>query len=219
MHPNPAVFMLKATGQIESAVFPEFDDIYCKFSFVYGDDWAVSAGLEEGISQTARKTTDERQLSVWNFPIDITFRSTNPFGWPQIVISCYGLDIFGRDVVRGYGAVHLPISPGKHTQIIPMFVPESSSKMQKLVSWFLGRHPEFIDPKVVAHNEGRWVTRVRSQGHVKVVLNVTTKDMKKMGYDTKPTEPLPHDTAIDQSFLTSYLEGDFNHTRERKRNK
>ena len=32
---------------------------------------------------------------------------------PQLVVSCYGLDAFGHDVVRGYGAVHVPISPGR----------------------------------------------------------------------------------------------------------
>ena len=32
---------------------------------------------------------------------------------PQIVISVYGNNIFGRDEVRGYGAIHLPISPGE----------------------------------------------------------------------------------------------------------
>lgn len=32
---------------------------------------------------------------------------------PQIVISVYGPDVFGNDVVRGYGATHIPITPGQ----------------------------------------------------------------------------------------------------------
>lgn len=32
---------------------------------------------------------------------------------PQIVVSVYGPDTFGNDVVRGYGAVHIPFTPGK----------------------------------------------------------------------------------------------------------
>ena len=31
---------------------------------------------------------------------------------PQLVVSCYGPDVFGTDVVRGYGAVHVPVTPG-----------------------------------------------------------------------------------------------------------
>ncbi|XP_045841867.1 B9 domain-containing protein 1 isoform X2 [Meles meles] len=128
---GPSVFLLMVSGQVESAQFPEHDDLYCKYSFVYGQDWAPTAGLEEGISQITSKSQDVRRALVWNFPIDVTFKSTNPYGWPQIVLSVYGPDVFGNDVVRGYGAVHVPFSPGRHKRTIPMFVPESTSKLQK----------------------------------------------------------------------------------------
>jgi len=122
---------------------------------------------------------------------------------PQLVVSCYGLDAFGHDVVRGYGAVHVPISPGSHTREMPMFVPESSSKFQKFTSWFLGRRPEFVDPKVVAQGEGREVTRVRSQGSVKVTFSVVTRDMKKLGYDTEPASVAISHLAPGNSGITT----------------
>ncbi|XP_024420567.1 B9 domain-containing protein 1 isoform X1 [Desmodus rotundus] len=186
----PSVFLLMVNGQVESAQFPEHDDLYCKYCFVYGHDWAPTAGLEEGISQITSKSHDVRHALVWNFPIDVTFKSTNPFGWPQIVLSVYGPDVFGNDVVRGYGAVHVPFSPGRHKRTIPMFVPESTSILQKFTSWFMGRRPEYTDPKVVAQGEGREVTRVRSQGFVTLLFNVVTKDMRKLGYDTGPADVL-----------------------------
>lgn len=37
-------------------------------------------GLEEGISQMCKRSRDERQCFIWNFPLDITFKSSNPFG-------------------------------------------------------------------------------------------------------------------------------------------
>ena len=37
-------------------------------------------GLEEGVTQIAKKSGDSRQLFVWNFPIDVTLKSTNPYG-------------------------------------------------------------------------------------------------------------------------------------------
>ncbi|KFR08075.1 B9 domain-containing protein 1, partial [Opisthocomus hoazin] len=107
---------------------------------------------------------------------------------PQIVVSVYGPDFFGHDVVRGYGAVHVPFTPGRHTRTIAMFVPESTSRLQKFTSWFTGRRPEFTDPRVVAQGEGREVTRVRSQGFVTISFNVVTKDMKKLGYDVSPSD-------------------------------
>jgi len=40
----------------------------------------IIQGLEEGLTQTAKKSRDDRQLFVLNFPIDIGFKSSNPFG-------------------------------------------------------------------------------------------------------------------------------------------
>lgn len=36
---------------------------------------------------------------------------------PQLVLSVYGLDVFGNDVVRGYGICHVPIAAGKYTKV------------------------------------------------------------------------------------------------------
>ncbi len=53
------------------------------------------------------------QMLVWNFPIDVTYKSTNAYGWPQLVVSVYGLDYLGRDVIKGYGCMHLPTCAGR----------------------------------------------------------------------------------------------------------
>ena len=43
----------------------------------------------------------------------------------------------------------------RHKLRIPLFVPESTSKMQKFFAWIQGRRPEYVDPRVIAHGEGR----------------------------------------------------------------
>jgi B9 domain-containing protein 1 len=79
-----------------------------------------------------------------------------------------------------------------------LFVPRSSSTFQQFLSWFFGRRPEFIDPKVIAYNAGReskttflnlclilkylLVTRVRSHGYIQIVFNIVTKDIQSLGY-------------------------------------
>ncbi|XP_039288164.1 B9 domain-containing protein 1 [Nilaparvata lugens] len=182
-------FLLSVVGQIEKADFPDFDDIYCKYCFMCGPDWDIVSGIEEGISQIGRKSQDGRQLFVWNFPLEISFKSTNPHGWPQLIISVYGQDTFGNDVVRGYGICHLPVQSGSSSVRVAMFVPESSSVLQRVTSWLTGRRPEYVDPRVLAHGEGREVTRVRSQGRVWVNFNVLTKDMTSHGLDNKSHHP------------------------------
>ncbi|KAI8929801.1 B9 domain-containing protein [Entophlyctis helioformis] len=212
MMPHASFFGLVCSGQIESAYFPEFDNLYCKFSFLHGPDWSVLSGLEEGISQFARGKqaatfTDGGQLikpCVWNFPVDIAFKSTNPFGWPQLLVTVYGLDALGRDVIRGYGTVRLPVSPGQHTLYMPMFVPIATSPFHQTLSWLVAVHQSFwiqslparavaekvcscrhasIDHPCNADSLGPLpVTRVRSQGTVKIQLSIITKDLELFGY-------------------------------------
>ena len=54
---HKSVFLLLVSGQVESADFPDCEDLYCKISFVYGHDWVITAGSEEGLTQTTSKGT------------------------------------------------------------------------------------------------------------------------------------------------------------------
>lgn len=78
-----------------------------------------------------------------------------------------------------------------------MFVPESASILQRFTGWLTGRRPEYIDPKVVAQGQGRDVTRVRTQGFVYITVNVVTKDMARLGYDSLPREEASTDVVTD----------------------
>jgi len=178
-----SVFLLSVTGQVEEGEFPDHDHLYCRLFWVYGQDWLLTAGQEEGLSQVSRCSAGDGRL-VWNFPIDISLKATSPHGWPRLVVAVYGPDLLGNDVVRGYGAVLAPLAPGRHRKRVPMFVPSSSSRLQSLAGWILGRRPELVDPRSVARGEGRQVTRVSTQGSVTVTLNVITKDLARLGYET-----------------------------------
>lgn len=136
------------------------DDLYCKYSFNYGLDWSVIFGLEHGVSQIARRTPGrETQTFVWNYPLDVSFRSSNVYGWPQVVLTVYGINMMGKDVVRGYGCMHLPTVPGRYVRYVRLYTPRSSSLCQQFTAWLTGNPPEFFNPKFIAQNKGS----VRSQ--------------------------------------------------------
>ncbi|KAI6647252.1 hypothetical protein LOD99_12249 [Oopsacas minuta] len=179
-------FLYTLSGEIQSGDFFEFDSLYCKYSFNQGQDWTLLSGLSEGITQISTKSHTKSYLSnplvIWNFPLELTYSSTTPFGWPQIVLSVYGLDILGRDVIRGYGAIHLPCQSGEHSFSIPMVVPKSSTIFQEILGTILGRRAEFLSPAFIAQGAGREVTRVRSQGRVVVKCHVILRGFKEMGY-------------------------------------
>ena len=179
-------FIMMVTGQIESGQFEGHDSLYCRYAFSFGDDWGVVRGVEEGITQmsTSSSTAAESgRVAVWNFPVDVTFKATGAHGWPQVVLSIYGTDSFGRsDMIIGYGAMHLPVTPGRHTMYVRTFSPLASSLLGRFQAWLLGARPEFRDTHFPSKSEGRDVTRVQSFGCVKIVLDVTLQGMEDLGY-------------------------------------
>ncbi|KAK0162247.1 hypothetical protein PV327_008599 [Microctonus hyperodae] len=176
-------FFVCVTGSIEYGEFYEINNAYCKYIYHYGPDWSVVTGIEEGLTQMCKCSSDLKRIAAWNFPLDVTFKSAIPHGWPQIVLSVYGLDLFGHDVIRGYGVCHIPFTSGRHVRRIPVYVPESSSILHQITAWITGRRPELIQPSILASGSGRELTRMKVQGEITATFNVVLKDFYKLGYD------------------------------------
>eukprot|EP01036_Dinobryon_divergens_P025326 gene25326-33858_t len=176
-------FTLQCHGQVKSGNFGSLDYLYCRYTFHFGNDWSIASGLDTGLSQTAcRNPSRPMDPIIWNFPIDLSFSTTNVFGWPRIALSVYGVDFLGRDVIRGYGSALIPLTPGSHNIKVDMFAPIASSYGNQFVSWLLGNPPEFFDSKFVCQGEGREVSRVQKTGEVHLTLNTLTKGMQSFGY-------------------------------------
>ena len=145
-------------------------DLYCKIGYNFGSSWSVVQGSDDGVTQMSNP--DPTNKYVWNYPLNVSFKSTTPSGWPQIVMAIYGRNTFGNDVVAGYGAYHIPTRPGHHEITIPIFVPASSSILQSIVGWFSGVKPEFINLNFIAGSDDRELIRTESHGYIKVVFDV-----------------------------------------------
>lgn len=121
---------------------------------------------------------------MWNLPFECSFRSLNPSGWPQIVLTCCSPDFLGREVVKGYGVINIPTQPGRHERTVQIFSPLTSSVFLNFLGILVGQKAEIINaPKVISSGEGREITRTRSEGFVKIVFQITTRDMEKFGYN------------------------------------
>ena len=179
---DASYFLVMASGQLESADVADANNAYCKYLLVHGEDWAVVDGMEDGITQITRRSGGPDGELVWNFPLDVTYKSTNAFGWPQLVLSVFEVDALGRDVIKGYGCIHLPTAAGRYERTVHLYKPVSASALQQLTSWLAGTPAEFTDPKFPARGDDREVTRVRSTGTARVTLNVLTRDMATFGY-------------------------------------
>ena len=181
---NASSFSVMVTGQIESAQFPTYiSNLYCRYILSYGVDWEMVHGVPIGISQIARRQNGGiDDTIVWNFPIDFALRSTNAFGWPRISIAVYGLDFWGRDVVRGYGSLIVPTSPGTYIESVCTYRPISGSCCHQFLNWINGSLPEFYETKFTAGGEGRAVTQVKAEGSVRIALSISIKDMNRFGF-------------------------------------
>ena len=89
-------FYVTIAGQIEYGDFMELDGLGIKYDFVAGSDWHIASddGTEKdksGAGSHAFKCAygqSMKQKIIWNHPFEVTYRSMNPHGWPQLVIYC-----------------------------------------------------------------------------------------------------------------------------------
>ena len=124
-------------GQIEFGEFINLDGLQVQYNFVAGEDWNLSDGVIKGTSQYAFKGQGRQMNKMnWNRPFEVTYRTMTPFGWPQLVLYGISKDTEGLDVVKAYGCIHIPISPGIHTKKVRMFSPIANNSCFE----FLGYH-------------------------------------------------------------------------------
>lgn len=143
--------------------------LFCTYTFQCGPDWSVVQvrclvmlgvmetfeaifrvvlccvcfqGLDTAVSQISKCTDGEVPTFVWNFPVDVTFKSTNPHGWPRLVLTVVSRDMFHRFVVRGYGSTVVPTTAGHHTKLVPTFAPIATSFVQQVSAFFRGTSPQ-----------------------------------------------------------------------------
>lgn len=140
--PLPSLERSVTFALFPSPQVPWCDNAYCKYQVVHGEDWKFVDGQEDGITQVTRRSTGEGlsvpavclenmfdppsthpptlpagpdDSLVWNFPIDLTYNSTNVFGWPQVILTVFSVSPGGREQIIGYGCQHLPTCPGRST--------------------------------------------------------------------------------------------------------
>lgn len=190
-------FRVVLHGEIESCQLGAGSrgPLMCVFTVQHGADWTIVSGAPNGITQLACasippatslasalfRTGDSREV-VWNFPIGLVFKSTSPFGWPRLVVTVYGTDLCNRRVVKGYGSLHIPCQPGRHSRTIRLYCPLSSSPFTRLFGTLFGNPAQFVDPRIITGTEGREVVRVQSGGKVRVQLEVLLKDTAVFNY-------------------------------------
>nr|CBH09245.1 putative B9 protein [Heliconius melpomene] len=181
-------FLVSFTGQIEYVRFPAgvFDEqLYLQYEIVWGLDWDPISGLNSGISQIAKSGMDPEKV-IFNMPVEMLFGSTNVFGWPQLVITVRAKNFLSGDTLRGYALFLLPPTTGTQELSSPLLRPRSATLLGEWFAWFTGRHPELVDPRMLANGKENYLLRTESYGSVKLKMTMVSKDLRKLGYDNQP---------------------------------
>ncbi|KAH8409857.1 hypothetical protein KR222_010562 [Zaprionus bogoriensis] len=186
-------FSVCITGQIVSASFPlgpDRDFIFCRYELVAGPDWQLASGPQHGLTQMSTNRGGHfNDKIVLNMPIEVTYRSTSPFGWPQILVSVFGQSGSSDEVLLGYAHVHLPVFGGrrqdeKMSQLneVPILMPKCQSMLADVTSWLLRRQPELKDPKVLLDNLKCKGLSMESYGTLQFQLHTIMRGARKLGY-------------------------------------
>ncbi|XP_045478080.1 B9 domain-containing protein 1 [Harmonia axyridis] len=175
---SDGTFLVSISGQLEyiEAFVEAGSDWYCKYEFVTGPDWKLIGGIEAGLSQICSVNRNGEKI-VLNLPIEVMLKSTNVYGWPQLVLSVYK-----NMTLEGYGRCHIPLTPGTHGLDIFLSKPLTSTFLGYIASFF-GYQPELLQPKMLATTAGNQLLRMTSTGQVKATISVVTQGFKNLGYD------------------------------------
>ena len=186
-------FRLYVTGTIEYGNFVNFGDsmgtspIKVKSSFVFGKDWDKEDGNISEESQFSFKGDGTYNYYSFNNQFEISFRSINLYGWPQIVVTCSTINSSGTEVVLGYGCVHVPMSTGRHERKIHIFSLNNEKSIWE--KWFgkkNERSSEIIkNPKVISTGQGREISRAKCEGWIKLIFQINFRDFNKFGFISK----------------------------------
>ncbi|XP_017053477.1 B9 domain-containing protein 1 [Drosophila ficusphila] len=185
-------FSLCISGQIVSATFPLGPDkefVFLRYELVAGPDWQLASGPQHGITQLAtNKRGPFNEPIVFNMPIEVTYKSTSPFGWPQMLVSVFGRSGLGRETLLGYAHIHLPVfgsrRPAEQSEQLqaPILMPKCPNMMADITSWLLRREPELKDPKVLLDNLKCKGLSMESYGSLQFQLGSVMRGARKLGY-------------------------------------
>jgi B9 domain-containing protein 1 len=179
-------FRLFISGTIEYGNFTGEEPIKVNYEFVSGEKWAKEDGLTKGSTQYSCKGEGIYNYYSYGLNFEISYRSTDPFGWPQLVLNCFTVDLNGNEIVKGYGVVHVPTSTGRHKRRIHIFrATENSNFFGKLFGYNSSnsdeKNDDKTDPKVISSGQEREISRANCEGFINVVFQVVFRDVDKFG--------------------------------------
>lgn len=185
--------------------------LFARFDIVAGADWELLSGVATGITQcaTARDVPNGGDaVVVFNMPVEAMFKAMNPHGCrfflsssfisvlnvslnngvhtcigPQIVVSLYGRNWWGRETAQGYCRLHAPLGARPATVKAPILNVRSTNIWNAMLGWVSDQRPELKDPRVLADGDRLSGLQLESYGELAVRLQTVQRGTQTLGLD------------------------------------
>ncbi|KAK7199632.1 b9 domain-containing protein 1 [Novymonas esmeraldas] len=220
-------FQMMVHGVVEGAECVEVGCMFARTQLFFGPDWSF---LESngGYGEDADADADEEEedlvvptysnnaevvtqlsdcakgpIPYFSFtaPFEFALTSTNPFGWPQLVITLHTVEGAGGgssknadgsdtqllgsgESIIGYGRCFVPMQSGYHTKKVPMMQLESSTPKQQLISLLTREKPVLRDLSFLCSGDDQVMLRARPlDGYVRLNFSVMINGMESAGFE------------------------------------
>ncbi|RWS22362.1 B9 domain-containing protein 2-like protein, partial [Leptotrombidium deliense] len=162
----------------------EFNEngLFCKWSFVFGNNWTQIEGTSSGQTQVDYSTFEDRVY--WCHPIDIHFLTLGVQNWPKIVFEVWKQDLYGKCTLCSYGFSNIPVEPGFHEFRCFTWKP-LGKKEDQIAALFTGAGLRLTHTSTISENFERFRLQTEPSGEITIQLFVIFKNFDTFGIDTK----------------------------------
>lgn len=209
-------FQVLVHGVVEGAECFEGNLLFARTQLFFGTDWSflTSAPPEDGdadvvyptysnnaeiVTQVSDRTQSPFAYFSWAAPFEFALHSTNPHGWPQLVVTLHSVTSNGQamdgdgkggthlgsgEAIVAYGRCFVPMTSGYHTKRVSIMQLENATKKQQLFSMLTREKPVLRDLSYLCRGDDRVVLTARPvEGHVKLTLSVMITGMDGCGFE------------------------------------
>ncbi|KAG5470422.1 hypothetical protein LSCM1_01666 [Leishmania martiniquensis] len=215
-------FQVLVHGVLEGAECVEAGTMFARTQLFFGPDWSFLDSTGDCGDDTA---VDDEDLVVATYsnnaevvtqlsdcakgpipyfsftaPFEFALSSTNPFGWPQLVITFHTIEGGGGsqsgadgsdaqllgsgESIIGYGRCFVPMRSGYHTRNVPMMQLESATSRQQLISFLTHEKPVLRDLSFLCTGDDQVMLHARPlDGYAKLNFSVMINGMESAGFD------------------------------------
>lgn len=214
-------FQVLVHGVLEGAECLEGGLLFARTQLFFGTDWSFLMASQphdgrggsgddevvyptysnnaEIVTQVSDRTQCPFAYFSWAAPFEFALHSTNPHGWPQLVVTLHSVqgkaptrDAAGKDgaslgsgeTIIAYSRCFIPMTSGYHKRRVSLMQLENATPKHQFIGMLTREQPVLRDLSYLCRGDDRVVLSARPvEGHVKLTFSVVITGMDSCGFE------------------------------------